>query len=294
MDLPLSHKNINSVLYKRSDSLKLRVKLFPEILKYTTVQEYKSPVYALLAKLKDSSLIKIKNYKRFKEQIINDGKVEIKRSLNKSANQSYISTRKNSTLEDYVKLIFPFRKEKNAIDFYSKLLKSDNYEALTMYYTLLKKNKEAIPIKLTEKTIDNFKCQWLLIDKLEENDLLTTDIKAKVNQDMYAKSKLFYPVRYKKTDSIENLATEKIKTDTGKDITLYFYKLKIKNSYGNSERLYYIAFENNPDKKINTESYMKSNRSGIYLSFSKTEEEQIEETILKAKHKTRKRIYRKY
>ncbi|WP_452225555.1 TraB/GumN family protein [Lacinutrix chionoecetis] len=291
-DLPLEQYAVRSLFYTHNDSLELKKDLFPELLDYASVQEYKEPIYHLLARLKDSSIIKYKDYKKYKNTIINDGKIEIKRSLsNTSGNFS-----KNSALYSYVKLIFPFRHETEAEGFFNKLLDSENPEALTTYYVLLEKVNEPIPAKLRNKTIEDYKNQALLVDKLYALNLKKPYLTKEISQLKYAKSFLFSDVTIENgRDSISFLAEKHFETDKGKEGTMFFFKLKRKNDYGDTNKLYYVAFLNSEkDNELVTDVYFQSGYSGNYIDESDKDEELIQEALDLVKYKTRKRINRKY
>lgn len=287
-DLPLEQYAVRSLFYTYKDSLVLKKDLFPELLEYTSVQEYKEPVYNLLARLKDSSIIKSKDYKKYKKTIINDGKIEVKRSLSQKSGYSS----RTSSLYSYVKLIFPFRKESEAEGFFDKLLDSENAEALTTYYALLEKAKEQIPAKLKNKTLDEYKNQALLVDKLYALNLKKPYLANEISQLKYAKSYLFSDVNIEVgRDSISFLAEKPFETDSGKKGTMYFFKLDRKNDYGDSKKLYYAAFlEPKKQNELVTNIYYQSGYSGKYMDENEKEEELIEETLDLVKYKTRKRI----
>ena len=84
-DLPLDEREITNVLNRYNDSLSGKKQLFPELLQFTSVNDYKAPIYGLLSQLIIKDEIKPKVYKKYKKQIINDGKIEIKTSEIKSA-----------------------------------------------------------------------------------------------------------------------------------------------------------------------------------------------------------------
>ena len=287
-DLPLEQYGVRSLFYTYKDSLELKKDLFPELLEYTSVQEYKEPVYNLLARLKDSSIIKPKDYKKYKKAIINDGKIEIKRSL--SQKSGYNS--RTSPLYNYVKLIFPFRKESAAQGFFDKLLDSENAEALTTYYAWLEKAKEQIPVKLKNKTLDDYRNQALLVDKLYTLNLKKPYLTQEITQLKYAKSYLFSTVDIEVgRDSISFLAEKRFETDRGKKGAMYFFKLDRKNDYGDSKKLYYAAFlEPKKQNELVTEVYHQSGYSGKYMDENEKEDELIEEVLDLVKYKTRKRI----
>ncbi|WP_241148031.1 hypothetical protein [Lacinutrix jangbogonensis] len=287
-DLPLEQYALKSLFYTYKDSLELKKELFPELLEYTSVQEYKEPIYNLLARLKDSSIIKPKDYKKHKKAIINDGKIEIKRSLSQKSGYSS----RNSSLYSYVKLIFPFRKESLAEGFFDKLIDCENAEALTTYYVLLEKAKEQIPIKLKNKTLDEYKNQALLVDKLYALGIKNPYLSKEITQLKYAKSHLFSTVKIETgRDSISFLAEKQFKTDSGKKGTIYFFKVDTKNDYGDSKKLYYAAFlEPKKQNELVTAIYFQSGYNGKSMDENKKEDELIEDILEFVRYKARKRI----
>lgn len=289
-DLPLANVARIFYNYEGKDSLQLKASLFPKILQYSTIEEYKHPLYKLLSKVKDSSLIKLKRYSNYKNQLINDGKIEVKRTLSKS-NRRYSSYSKNLTT--YVNLIFPYRKERVAKDFFDKLLTTDDKYALVKYYMLLAKHKEAIPNTLKEKTLENEENQYLLLEELNDAKLLTKLKSIGINQQQFAISKLLANARYdKEKDSVSFLLKRDFTTDKGKNATLYIFKIDKEDNYsGKSEVLHYIAFIKPKDpKKLVVEYYYKSQNSGTIVDDTKALEEHYKDIINLVTHKNRKRV----
>lgn len=288
-DFPIGSYSMNNIflLSKEKDSLQLKRKLFPELLKYSSIQEYKQPVYGLLAQLKDSSIIKPRVYKKFKDQIFNDAKIELKRSLMKD-HQSYGN---NTLLSNYVNLLYPFREDKNIARFYIKLLESNNIEALSDYYVLLKTKGETIPKKLENKTLNDIENLSVLIHKLKKKNLLPQVFKTEKFQLKYAQSELFSSVYgdYDE-DKISFLKKEELILNN-KSLDVYFFKVKDNDGYSNSkaEWLYYIAFKK--DKKIiSVEPYFTFDTKNSSLKGTKSEDELIKEALDKIRYKDRKRL----
>lgn len=289
-DFPIGNYSMNSIFDSsgEKDSLQVKSKLFPELLKYSTVQEYKKPIYSLLSKLKDSSLVKPKTYKKYKEQLLNDAKIELKRSLAKG-NSYNKSKYAKSLLTYYVNLLFPYREDDKISKFYTKLLESDDVNALSNYYVLLKKNKELIPTQLEEKTMGNIKNISVLIDKLEQNKLLPEIVKTETFQQKYAQSKLFSETYYSQDkDEITFFKKVELIVNT-KQIEVYFFKLKNVNDYANMDWLYFVAFEKEGDQ-INTKPYLMTESRGLMLNDAKTDQELVEEVLSLVKYKNRKRL----
>ncbi|EPR72281.1 hypothetical protein ADIWIN_2781 [Winogradskyella psychrotolerans RS-3] len=290
-DLPLGSVGSMFYNYKGKDSLELKASLFPKILEYSTIQEYKQPLYTLLAKVKDSGLVKQKTYKKYKNQLINDAKMEIKRNLGSYNNYGYNSYSHN--LATYVRLIFPYRNERTAKDFFSKLLNVDDINALVKYYVLLTKAKETIPAQLTEKLINDEENQYLLLEELDASKLLGKLKSIGINQQQFAKSKLLSDANYEKEkDSIAFLFKRDFVTDKGKNAVMYFFKIDKDDEYsGKVEALHYISFIKPKDpKQLVVDYYSVSESYGTMVDKTKELEEQYTEILNLAIYKDRQRV----
>ncbi|SDG72401.1 TraB/GumN family protein [Winogradskyella thalassocola] len=290
-DLPLGSVGSMFYNYNRKDSLELKASLFPKILEYSTIQEYKQPLYTLLAKVKDSGLVKQKTYKKYKNQLINDAKMEIKRNLGSYNNYGYNSYSHN--LATYVRLIFPYREERTAKDFFSKLLNVDDINALVKYYVLLTKAKETIPAQLTEKLVNDEENQYLLLEELDASELLGKLKSIGINQQQFAKSKLLSDANYEKEkDSIAFLFKRDFVTDKGKNAIMYFFKIDKDDEYsGKMEALHYISFIKPKDpKQLVVDYYSISESYGTMVDKTKELEEQYTEILNLAIYKDRQRV----
>jgi hypothetical protein len=289
-DLPLN--GVGSIFYNYmgKDSLQLKASLFPEILQYSTIQEYKQPLYDLLIRVKDSGHIKLKTYSKYKNQLINDGKIEVKRNL---GNTNYGYNSYSNDLSTYVKLLFPYRKERSTQDFFEKLLNVDDTSALVDYYVLLTKHKESIPEKLKEKILDDEENQYLLIEKLHKAKLLSKIKSINLDQQQFAKSKLLSNANFEKEkDSLTFLLKRDFVTDKGKNAVMYFFQIDKDDDYsGKSEMLHYISFIKSKDpKQLVIEHYNRSGNYGTEVDKTKELEEQYTEIINLAIYKDRKRV----
>ncbi|MDP5082096.1 MAG: TraB/GumN family protein [Winogradskyella sp.] len=288
-DLPLN--GISSIFYNYygKDSLALKASLFPKILQYSTISEYKQPIYNLLARVKDSGLIKPKSYEKYKNQLINDGKIEIKRNLGNTTNYGTYS----NDLSTYVTLIYPYRKELSARDFYEKLLNVEDRNALVNYYVLLLKNNEAIPVKLKEKILDNEDNQYLLLEALDEENLLKNFGSIAINQKQFAQSKLLSAADFEKgKDSISFVFKRDFRTESGEEAVIYFFKIEKDDDYsGKIAALHYISFLNPKDpNQLVVDYYNISQNYGTPIDETKELEAQYDEIINLAIYKNRKRV----
>ncbi len=292
IDFPISNYSLNSIFErsKRKDSLALKRKLFPELLKYTSIQEYKKPIYSLLSDLKEKNFVKPKMYKKYKDQLLYDAKIELKRSLTKNST-NYGLNRKfsNLILEEYANLLFPYRKEKEVIQFFNKLVEADDENALATYVYLLKKNNISIPEKLHHKVYSESKSIHVLAEKLSDNKLLPKELNDSIYRKKYAQSKLFDRVYYSKDkDSVSFYKKEILNLDDD-EVSVYFFKLKKVNQYNTASSLYYIAL-NHKDGNLVLKPYYTSESRGISLDETKTEGELVKEALEKVRYKNRKRI----
>ncbi|WP_179353450.1 TraB/GumN family protein [Winogradskyella vidalii] len=290
-DLPLGSVGAMFYNYNGKDSLELKASLFPKILEYSTISEYKQPLYTLLAKVKDSGFVKPKTYKKYKNQLINDAKIEVKRNLGNTNNYGYNSYSYN--LSTYVRLIFPYRNERSAKDFFEKLLNVEDTNALAKYYVLLTKAKETIPTKLTEKLVEDEENQYLLLEELDEAKLLSQLKSITINQQQFAKSKLLSDANFEKEkDSIQFLFKRDFVTDKGKNALMYFFKIDKDDEYsGKTEALHYISFIKPKDpKQLVVDYYSKSENYGTMVDKTIEPEEQYTEIINLATYKNRQRV----
>jgi uncharacterized protein YrzB (UPF0473 family) len=244
----------------------------------------------LLSRVKDSGYVKPKNYSKYKNQLINDGKIEVKRNL---GNTNYGYNNYSYTLSTYVRLIFPYRKERSAQDFFEKLLNVDDTNALVKYYVLLTKAKEAIPAKLTEKLVDDEENQYLLLEELDDAKLLKKLKSFKINQQQFAKSKLLSDASFEKEkDSIAYLFKRDFVTDKGKNAVMYYFKIDKDDDYsGKVEALHYISFIKPKDPtQLVVDYYSKSENYGTIIDKTKELEEQYTEILNLAIYKDRQRV----
>ncbi|WP_438968851.1 TraB/GumN family protein [Nonlabens sp.] len=286
-DLPLKKSGISNALNHYGDSLKLSSKLFPDLLTYASISEYKEPVYELLARAKDSGFVKKKTYKKYRKQIITDGKIEIKRTL--SARRTSYNFRSNDLLTSYVKLIFPYRKDKNAQDFFMKLLDSGQKEALAQYFTLLIINNESVPQKLFDEIENDISLKAQVVITASEMDI---ELSPQVTQQELAKSIVLNSKEFDKNENKLNFLKEQvITTDKDVKVTLYLFDFINKGSYEEEKYIRYVAFELDNDKQqLITDVYSKSYGNGKGYDTDKEKEDVLEEVFKEIKHKGRWRV----
>ncbi|MCK0155877.1 TraB/GumN family protein [Cellulophaga sp. F20128] len=250
-DLPLvSNKTeINKIFKPYLDSLPLAKQLFPKILDYSAIAEYKEPIFSLLANLKFKGLLKVKSYKKYKNQILNDAKIQLKRHLGQDAKftraNSYVHAKNTvkNTLEDYVVLLFPFRKETEVQWFFNKLLLSKDPMIKSTYAALLAKSNGIIPNGIIDSLAANPRSRKLLFDKLNTLNKLALFPKEYSNQKSLSESAIHIKNTFNTNEySVEFVAQKDIEYK-GKNYRGYFYKYTEEKSYNPTSKMYLLVYD---------------------------------------------------
>ncbi|MDB5221946.1 MAG: lipoprotein [Chitinophagaceae bacterium] len=223
------------------DSLKLAKQLFPEILQFSTIEDYKDDINALLVTLVDSNLVTAREYENYFTKIYFDARLELKKQQgkdekmerdNKDNNDQkiyapYSYSNSKTGLDDYAVLLMPFYDKPQVQSFFEKLLSSRDPSLQLGTAVLMLRNKkfvlDSILLKLSVK--DEFRVR--LFKSLENARLLNKFPKQYKNQTDIAKSIL----AANKLDSIVYLST-KIISFRNKRGLVYFFKYRIKKDDG--------------------------------------------------------------
>lgn len=286
-DFPVGKYQLNN-LFKSRDTLSLRKKMFPELLIYSTVQEYKKPIYSLLAQLKDSSYIKPKIYKKHKTQLLNDAKIELKRSLLKK--DTYSHTRyNNSLLGIYVKLLFPYKGDKDIDLFFNRLLSGNDAKALANYYVLLKKHKHPVPKKLRDKTMEDVDNISIVTDALIAAKMPPAELSDNEFQQKYARAKLLEGTYLNKNEDSLYFHKKIPLITEDKAIEVYYFVLDNKTAYGRFKYLFGIAFEKD-GTSLKTEPYFEIKNRTYTMNELKSTVELEQEILEQIRYKNRKRF----
>ncbi|NAS10855.1 TraB/GumN family protein [Poritiphilus flavus] len=279
-DLPLVSKSleIQKIFSPYRDSLQLARKLFPEILDYGSIPEYKSPVFSLLASLKSEGLLKPKVYKKYKKQILNDARIQLKRQLgsynsdeNKRVSYNRANSKQNLILRDYATLLFPFRNEKHVRQFFDKLLLLKDPEIQCTYAVLLAENGEQIPQKLLNGLAADINSRAKLYDGLESIDKSTLFPSSYASQQFMAESALFKKRKFSETrDSLKFLEKRPIMY-RGDKYNGYYFILRNKQNKNENGKIYLVVYEQR--KPLSTKPFYQS--KGLRIEDTDTEEETI-------------------
>tara|TARA_R110002049_G_scaffold15417_6_gene63084 strand:- start:7070 stop:10600 length:3531 start_codon:yes stop_codon:yes gene_type:complete len=298
-DLPLvsSKQEIQNIFQPYLDSLPLATKLFPEIFDYSAIEEYKSPIFSILAKLKARGLIKPKRYQKYKNQILNDAKIQLKRQLGLSMDQltedsSSVSDNNYEILENYAILLYPFIREIEVAAFFQRLSMAEDPEIQTSYIALLLKNEEN-PFdsenKITKSIItslaQNPGTRLLLFDKLQQIDKLNYFPANYRNQYAIAESILYNTLDLNpEQHTIEYIQDQKLYYPTN-NYQGYYFKVKDKEKYNNNLKMYLLAFKKT--NQIESKPYYIN--KGFNITDISSEEEVLQLTTEEYNLKDRQR-----
>ncbi|WP_165749812.1 TraB/GumN family protein [Cellulophaga sp. Z1A5H] len=290
VDLPLASSSyeIFQIFKPYMDSLPLAKKLYPEILDYSAIEEYKSSIFSLLAKLKAEGLVKPSSYKKYRKQMLNDAKIQLKRALGKSKNKNtsqhydnFYLGKQNSVLEDYVQLLQPFAKEKEVQLFFEKLNLLEDPDIQTTKAALLASTPNAIKTEELNKLAAAINSRNLLFLKLKEAGKLSLFPKTYKTQKQLAESQLFERKNtLEEKDSIVFISQKEIIYRNKKYIG-YVFKHRDGEDYDKNFKMYLSVYEDTDTLK----GKPFYNNSGYRIEDTDTDEEMaalvIEEFLLR-------------
>ncbi len=302
-DIPLTSNSydVSGLINRLGDSLELTRKLFPDLLNYATIDEYKKPIYNMLSNVLKDDLIKPSDYVDFKKQILTEAKIELKRQLSKKIKNGTASNTRynrysrnsygeNSLLNTYVKLLFPFREDKNVQNFLSNLKLTDNYYVKSTYLVLKLKNKERYDKKMLTALCKEMNSRGVLYQKLHA--IGRTDIFPKeyhTKQEVYKALLFKYTSTKKLKDSVVFIKKQEFKKGDS-TYEVFFFKTKPhvnSDSYDKDWKLNYICFKKE-GSTIFVDYYHKG--SNEELDETKPIDEVLDITVEKIRLKGRDRV----
>jgi len=264
-DLPLvSNKfQIQRIFQPYMDSLPMAKKLYPEILDYSAIEEYKSPIFTMLANLTSKGYIKPKSYKKYRKQILNDAKIQLKRqlgqlSLKREQNNSRRQAANTDTkvLEHYAVLLYPFVNEKDVKQFFNRLTLVKDPKVQTTYATLLSKNEMSLPYGMLDALAADINSRALLFNKLKGIGKLNLFPAKYRNEKSLAESQLFEFKNFgTNRGSIVFVEQQPLKYKE-KSYTGYYFKTKSNTESGKNFKMHLVVFEKN--KPLTTKAFYKS------------------------------------
>lgn len=303
-DLPITDKkyDINGVFRYLRDSTELSKNLFPDLISFATVDQYKEGVYALLAKSVEDKIVDPKKYKKYKPQLLRDARIALKEQLsetlenkkksilnNRTYNNSYSRNSKSDVLESLTQLLVPFKKDNEIQDLLSKIKFIDDEEVKSTYITQRVKAGFEVPNEMIEALSKTHKGHYKLFGKLQKInrlDVLPDSLRSKKR--IY-ESEILKNRSLTKKDSIQFVGIREVKRD-GKDYEIYFFKVKehTKNEYTSPQwKLHFSAFEKKNDKIVIKAEYGENNK---FIDQTESIEKQMDIHAERFRLKKRKRV----
>jgi uncharacterized protein YbaP (TraB family) len=279
-DLPLVSNvaEIKSIFKPYQDSLELAKSLYPELLEYSSITEYKAPIFSLLAQLKREELVKPAQYKKYRAQLLSDAKILLKRHLGEQ-NNSELKTRQanytrlinNDILEDYVVLLYPFADEREMGQFFNRLLLVKDPQIRSTYITQLASDGKSIPTAVINSMAYDINSRLLLYTKLKQQG--RTDIfPHQYSSQQYLAEALIYKDRRfdSNKDKIIYLGDRQMNYN-GKPYTAYYFKSKNSQDYNKNFKIHMVVFSD--DTPFTSIPYYMND--GLRMADTDTEEESI-------------------
>ena len=292
-DLPLvsSSFEIYQIFKPYMDSLPLAKKLYPEILDYSAIEEYKSPIFSLLAKLKSEGLVKSTSYRKYRKQMLNDAKIQLKRELGKTSKQNnylynnFSVNKKASVLEDYIQLLHPFINEKEVQVFFKKLDLLKDPDIQTTKAALLASSEATINITELNELAADINTRNLLFQKLKEANKLNQFPSEYKSQKQLAEAQLFDRKNYDKEQDSIAFVTSKTITYRDKKYNGYVFKYRDGGDYDKNFKMYLAVYEDT--KPLKSKPFY--NNSGFRIEDTDTDDEVIDMVIEEFMLKDRER-----
>lgn len=285
-DIPLSGSGygISPIFYGYYDTLELTQHLYPELLNYTFVDDYKQPVYYLLRRALKTNDLKSKIYKKQYKQILREAKLELKKQISyeqteqaKESSRYYYTSYKNKgnyMLTTYAQLLLPFYKKSDVQAFFMKMNNVQDLKVRTRMAILFAEEGITVPETVWEDLAADLLNREHLYESLEWAEM-TSNFPAKYKTHEYMAASMLYNQSFNpEKDSMEFVSKQKLEVD-GKEGFAMFFKSKKENA--DEWKLDYIGLMPLDENEVNTRSNFS--QKGIEIPKHKTIEEVIEEEI---------------
>ncbi|WP_430907297.1 TraB/GumN family protein [Maribacter sp. 2-571] len=249
-DLPLVSNTfeIRRIFRPYKDSLPLAKELFPELLDYSGIKEYKPWIFSLLARLQTKGLIKPKSYKKYRKQLLNDAKMQLKRELGNAAdtgqNEYYPDVQNNGkrVLEDAAVLLYPFRNEKDVQLFFDRLWQIKDRRIRTTYAALVAKAEMPMPKGTIDDLAADVNSRAMLYGKLKQIGKTKLFPETFKTQRHLAESVLFENGYFNpKKDSLQFVKSKEM-VYQGKKVEGFYFKTRKDSDYDSNHSMNLVVF----------------------------------------------------
>ena len=264
-DLPLvsSTKEITKIFKPYRKDMNLARMLFPKLLNYSGVHEYKVEIISLLADLKSADLIKSNAYKKYLSHLKTDARIQLKRHLGRQgtfqlqrSTQQLSRKQNNQILEDYAILLYPFIKEKDVQQFYVRLLEVKAPNVRSTYAALMAVKDEHTPLAFIDSLAGDINSRALIFKSLKSIDKLYLFPSVYHVQEALAESAIFEDRNFiASKDEVVYLGKKDL-IYGGKNYSGYYFKLRSKQDYDKNYKMHLVVYESG--KEVSTDYYYKN------------------------------------
>lgn len=223
-----------------TDSLELAATLYPELLQFAGIDDYKKPVITLLVTLVDSGFIKASQLEDYYSKFYFDAKIELKKQQGRDEKKlaedkegddepvRVYNTSENADLSDYAVLLMPFyEKNVNIPKFFDKLLQSKDEPVRLNAAILLLRNKKPVADSIISWFAERDQWRSNLYKELEGIGQLNRFPQKYKNQLDIARSFLLADKSNSSIDSVVFISKTQT-TYNNKNGWVYFFKYRIK------------------------------------------------------------------
>lgn len=288
-----SGRQIDNLFYYLNDSLEIANTIYPDLLDLAEFDEYKAPVYELLAMLVDSQLVKPTVYEdQFKSRMMRQAKNDLKRSMNaeevsNSRDVDYGSyyggdyddydVAYSHRLLTYSSLLMPFSKEKKVQELFEDFWKMKDRKLRAHLATHFLKNNIPVHDSIINDVGSDYKYLGLLYRNLKEIDMENRIDTSYIDPIELAKGDLFFDYDLEDEDSVAFREKRSFKmNDTA--ITMFIFKHRGKRD--SEWQLKYVAYkELDSNDLLHTEIYYKSKDISVDLDKPKAVEKWLKEEL---------------
>ena len=297
-DIPLVSNTleVSKIFSPYRDTLALAKNLYPELLDYSGIQEYKAPIFSLLAKLKSEKHVKPKMYKSNRKQLLADAQIQLKRYLGKqnsgSTPRRYYQQKRspNTILEDYAQLLYPYAEEKDMQQFFRRLTMVRDPKIKTTFASLIAQNNVSIPNGIFYDLAADINSRSLLFRKLKDVQRLDLFPKAFLSQRSLAEANLFEKKKYNALkDSLAFVKQQSLQFE-GKEYQAFYFKLRNKRDYDKNFKMHLLVFPESAGP--GTKAFYKN--EGYRIEDTDTDEEAVNYVteVFLLKNRKRAKAYR--
>ena len=280
-DLPLAanSREIEKIFSPYQDSLPLAKKLFPELLEYSTISEYKHPIISLLASLKSADHINSGKYRAYKKFILNDARIQLKRHLGQVNGEgnydlagAAINRRQTAQLmEDYLILLYPFARDRHVADFFNLLGLVKDPEIKTTYAQLMAVDDEHRPLALIDSLAGDINSRLLMFSKLKAIGKTYLFPDNYNTQEALAEASLFEDRRFLPTyDEVVYLGQDELE-EGNHSYKLHYFKTRSTMDFEKGYKIQIVAYQEDGGKEL-SETYLFKN-DGYLLPDTDSEKE---------------------